>query len=211
MSASDRSNLSEQVSPKAFSRKETAQDNIAKLTKSLEAQPVASRDLYTGSMSRQTDIVDNDVVETQVQDKLGDTLTLRTENGSPVTMQETMARNERAPYQQVRFDIYRGDQCIGYARLGLQVNKEGNFITDRYDKAQNVQARLEYIGIDDPTQRGRGIGKILLDRVETHARMSGAKEIVGFPESDSARSFFEHNGYQTPDENPNSPEIRKKL
>ena len=211
MKISDRPNFSEHTSQIASARKETARAKIAKLAQGLEKQPLALRDLRTGSLSAQTDARVKDMVETKVQDKRGNALTLRTENGSWATMQKTMARNERAPYQQVRLDIYQGDQCIGYARLGIQAHKEGNFVTDQYDEVQNVRARLEYIGIDDPTRRGYGIGKILLDQVEAHARLSGAKEIVGFPESDSARAFFEHNGYQTPLENPDSPEICKNI
>lgn len=146
--------------------------------------------------------------EFDVFDKDGEKLILRIEDGSPEKLKEALARESTYFEHAVRMNIYQKGKSIGYARLGVKVQEQFNTNNNQYE--QDIAVKLRDISVNED-QRGKNIGALLLRRTETIAHEVGAREVYGFPESDNARAFFEHNGYQTRFKENGAPEIFKTL
>jgi len=84
------------------------------------------------------------------------------------------------------FLVYReGQRLLGYACFGSHPLTDGTF-------------DLYWIAVD-PASQGRGIGRALLERVETEVQSRGGRlllvETSGTPEYKPARCFYEDCGY----------------
>lgn len=147
-------------------------------------------DRLTASMS--------DVDKVMVQDKNGTPLTMRTEGGSRADFQSALQNDStQNPFQAVRIRMENesGQDTGSYANATLEVTKQFNDTTGRYDQLDDARMRLNDIFVPE-SQRGNGVGGMMLDRVEELAHDANAREVYGTLEREESRQFFTDRDYQ---------------
>ena len=125
----------------------------------------------------------------RVTDRLGRPLTLRIRPG-PEEVHSALRAGRNAVLH-IRVD--EGEREIGRVRLTIETVEEFNPRTGHTDRRH--RARIESIAVAEPDRR-RGVGSLMLERIEALAREYGAREIYGLLEPEDARPFFESHGYQ---------------
>jgi len=137
-----------------------------------------------------------EVHDVTVTDRLGQPLTLRTEDGTREQLRGALQSDQGHVSHQVRIRTYQEGHEVGRANLTLEADKTFNDVTGHYDRVSDCQMRLNDIEVADRDHR-RGIGSLMLERAEELARQSGARELYGTLESEQAHPFFEKHGYRS--------------
>ena len=109
----------------------------------------------------------------------------------------------KEPHQaaRIRMEDESGRE-VGRANVTLEVDKQFNTETGRYDKFVDSRMRLNDIQVPESEQHN-GIGSQMLGRAEELARDGQAREIYGTLEQESSRQFFVDHGYNFRGENHN--------
>ncbi|HDQ71848.1 MAG TPA: N-acetyltransferase [Chloroflexi bacterium] len=130
-----------------------------------------------------------------VTDRLERSLVLRTEDGSLEQLRRAIQTDRGHIVHPVRIRAFDGRRQVGHANLTLEIDKTFSDTAGHYDRLADCRVRLNDIYVEE-SERGRGIGSLLLDRSEEITRLGGARELYGSLESAKARSFFERHDYR---------------
>jgi len=126
----------------------------------------------------------------QVTDRLGRALTLRIRPG-PEEVRSAVQAGHSATLH-IRVD--EGEREVGRAEMTVETVEEFSPLTGYTDRWH--RARFDTITVEERDRR-RGVGSLMLERVEALAREHGAREMYGSLDPEDARPFFESHGYQT--------------
>ena len=91
--------------------------------------------------------------------------------------------------------VFDGAAAIGYG-LAHVLALEDSWIPDTWQTGQRI-GEIESLSVL-PEYRGSGLGSVLLDRLETHLRARGARDLIlgVLPGNDDAIRLYERRGYR---------------
>jgi ribosomal protein S18 acetylase RimI-like enzyme len=91
--------------------------------------------------------------------------------------------------------VFDGAAAIGYG-LAHVMDLEDSWIPDTWQTGQRI-GEIESLSVL-PEYRGSGLGSVLLDRLETHLRARGARDLVlgVVPGNDDAIRLYQRRGYR---------------
>jgi ribosomal protein S18 acetylase RimI-like enzyme len=91
--------------------------------------------------------------------------------------------------------VFDSDTAVGYG-LAHVLSLEDSWIPDTWETGQRI-GEIESLSVL-PHYRGSGLGSLLLDRLETHLRGHGARDLIlgVLPGNDDAIRLYERRGYR---------------
>jgi ribosomal protein S18 acetylase RimI-like enzyme len=111
------------------------------------------------------------------------------------TIREALYRELLAKPDTLLLLAFAGDGAIGYG-LAHVLALEATWIPDTWQTGQRI-GEIESLSVL-PEYRGSGLGSVLLDRLETHLRGRGARDLIlgVLPGNDDAIRLYERRGYR---------------
>jgi ribosomal protein S18 acetylase RimI-like enzyme len=111
------------------------------------------------------------------------------------TIRSALYRDLLAKQDTLMVLAFDGETAVGYGLAHVMALEE-TWVPDTWKTGQSI-GEIESLSVL-PEYRGRGLGSVLLDRLETHLRAHGARDLIlgVLPGNDHALRLYERRGYR---------------